>query len=199
MMPTSRTLTDLGIAAAAYALNVEPAVVRADAEVEASGSRFLDDGRPKILFEGHKFSQFTGGLHDTAHPTISYPKWTKVHYLGGAREYDRLAEAQALSPTAALKATSWGAFQIMGFNARACGFVDVVSFVEAMKESADRHLLAFVEFVKSKGLAAPLRDRDWAWFAHGYNGPRFAENRYDVKLAEAYARHSATSAPGTPA
>ena len=195
MTPTSREMTDLGIAAAAYALDVDPAVVRAVAEVESSGSGFLDDGRPKILFEGHWFSRLTSGRFDASHPTISYPKWTKAHSLGGARESERLDAARTLNESAALKSASWGAFQILGVNHRAAGFSSVEAFVEAMKESADRHLLAFVEFIKSKGLVRHLKAREWASFARGYNGPAFAANKYDVKHAEAFARHSATSPP----
>ena len=191
--PSLRVLTDAGVIAAAASLGCEPAIVRAVAEVESRGSGFLPDGRPVILFEGHVFSRRTGGEHDLQHPTVSYPKWTRAHYVGGEREYDRLAEAQALDPNVALESASWGAFQIMGFNARSCGFRGVFDFVAAMHESADRHLLAFVEFVKSQGLDDALRRMDWTAFARGYNGSGFAQNRYDVKLAAAYAKHAASA------
>ena len=35
-----------------------------------------------------------------------------------------------------------------------------------------------------------LKAKDWANFARGYNGPAYAKNRYDVKLAAAYAKFS---------
>ena len=41
--------------------------------------------------------------------------------------------------------------------------------------------------------SAPLRaarDLRWADFARRYNGPRYAENRYDEKMAEAYTRYA---------
>jgi hypothetical protein len=31
-----------------------------------------------------------------------------------------------------------------------------------------------------------LRDKDWAGFARRYNGPAYAENKYDEKLSAAY-------------
>lgn len=190
-MSSRHELTDAGILSAAQALGVETAIVRAVAEVEAQGSGFLADGRPKILFEGHQFSKRTQGRFDQSHPTISYRAWTRKHYLGGAREHERLAIAKSLDKTPALESTSWGAFQIMGFNHRACGFPDVERFVEAMHESADEHLAAFINFVKSEGLGAPLKSKAWAEFARRYNGPGYAVNRYDTKLADAYARHAA--------
>jgi hypothetical protein len=34
-----------------------------------------------------------------------------------------------------------------------------------------------------------LREKRWADFARGYNGERFAENQYDVKLKAAYDKY----------
>src|SRR5690606_7984441 len=44
-------------------------------------------------------------------------------------------------------------------------------------------------------LLQPLRRKDWARFARLYNGPGYAQNRYDEKLAQAYARHAGDAAP----
>lgn len=35
-----------------------------------------------------------------------------------------------------------------------------------------------------------LQRKDWAGFARGYNGPGYAKNRYDIKLANAYKKYS---------
>jgi hypothetical protein len=32
-------------------------------------------------------------------------------------------------------------------------------------------------------------NKDWAKFARGYNGPGYAQNAYDVKLAQAYEKN----------
>jgi peptidoglycan hydrolase-like protein with peptidoglycan-binding domain len=47
-----------------------------------------------------------------------------------------------------------------------------------------------VAFIIGAGLGKHLRTHNWAGFAHGYNGPRYAENQYDRKLANAHARIS---------
>jgi hypothetical protein len=80
---------------------------------------------------------------------------------------------------------SYGAFQICGFNAGACGFGDVEVFVEAMKTEQGQ-LEAFVAFIKSSGLADELQRKDWKGFARIYNGPSYSANAYDVKIANAY-------------
>ena len=53
-------------------------------------------------------------------------------------------------------------------------------------------LEAFEGFVRANGLADELQRKDWAGFASRYNGPGYAANQYDVKMAEAYARLKAT-------
>jgi hypothetical protein len=175
---------------AAAVLACEPAAIRAVADVESGGrTGFLADGRPKILFESHVFSKLTGGEHDAAHPDVSTARWTR-NYVGGAGEHDRLRRAIQLDREAALKAASWGKFQILGMNYGRVGFQTVDEFVEAQERSEKEHLNAFVKFILSHDLSDELRDRAWAGFARKYNGPQYAKNHYDQKMAEAYTRYA---------
>lgn len=181
-------LKDTDFARAAQELDCEEAAIRAVAQVESGGlGGFLPDKRPRILFESHYFSRLTGGRYDASHPDISTPKWVR-NYKGGAAEYSRLHEAMALDADAALESASWGMFQIMGANHRAVGFDTVDAYVTAMVPGEAPQLQAFCAFLKSQTLDTPLRNRDWAAFARGYNGPGFAKNAYDTRLAEAYDR-----------
>ena len=107
-----------------------------------------------------------------------------------AAEYDRLAEALACDRAAALRSTSWGAFQLLGCNHAAAGFPDVETFVAAMVSGEGAQLDAFVRFVRASRLDDELVRCDWPGFARGYNGPDFARNRYDVRLAAAFTFHS---------
>jgi hypothetical protein len=177
--------------ALAEALVVEQAVLRAVAEVESSGSGFLapPSEQPKVLFEGHAFHRLTQGRFDASHPTVSYPKWSKAHYAASASaEWKRLDRACELDRTAALQSASWGAFQIMGFNYGLCGFSDVEAFVAAQKTCADEQLESFARFIARDLFLSALRARKWAAFAAAYNGPAYAKNHYDKKLAAAYVR-----------
>jgi hypothetical protein len=181
-------LTDGDIAAAAKALQCEESLIRAVNEVESSGGGFLASNRPKILFEAHIFSKLTKHKFDADHPAIASAKWDRKLYKGGEKEYDRLEEALKLDRQAALQSASWGRFQIMGFNHKAAGYATVDAFVEAMYESEGNHLQAFIAFLKSTKLDAPLREKRWADFARGYNGTDYRKNRYDEKLEKAYTR-----------
>jgi hypothetical protein len=188
-------LTPEDFARAAAALCCPAAAVRAVVEVESKGG-FLADRRPRILFERHKFSALTAHRWDAAHPAISAR--SPGGYLGGAREYDRLAQALPLDRPAALKSASWGAFQLMGFNHALAGYPDVESFVAAMVSGHPAQLDAFVAFVTASGLAPALAAQDWPAFARGYNGPAYARFAYDTKIAAAYARFAAEAAPRAP-
>lgn len=179
-------LTEQDYEKAARIIGVETAAVKAVASVESRGSGFLSNGKPKILFEGHYFSRFTKNAYDTKHPTISYKKWTKVHYKGGAAEYDRYCVAYSLDKEAAMKSASWGKFQIMGANYSLAGYSSVEKFVSDMYLAESYHLNAFVRYLKSTKLDAHLKTKNWAKFAEGYNGPGYKENKYDVLMKQAY-------------
>jgi hypothetical protein len=187
----ARRLSSIDIARAATALRCDTAAVEAVRVVEAGGAGgFLLDGsdRPAILYEAHRFAKETGGRFNASHPRLSVPSWDRSLYLGGAREYERLHAAIALDRQAALRATSWGLFQILGSNHKLAGYPDVESYVAAMQDSEGAHLDAFVSFCKANRLDIHLQAHNWAGFARGYNGTAYAQNRYDQKLAEAYAR-----------
>ncbi len=177
---------------AAEDLGVEPCAVKAVIDVESSGSGFLPDGRPKILFEGHVFwreLKKRGINPETLKmPGVLHEKRTAAHYRRGSEEWERLDDAARVNKEAALCSASWGAFQIMGFNFRACGFTALQDFVAAMHQSEAEHLAAFCGFMRSEGLILFLTGRDWPGFARRYNGPGYAAHQYDIKLQRAYER-----------
>lgn len=187
-------LTEQDFERAALELLCDVPAIKAVAEVESAQNGFLPDGRPVILFERHKFHQFTKGAYYLTHPSICNPE--RGGYIGKAGEWDRYDQAQGLDANAAALSTSWGKFQIMGFNYEACRFSTVGEFVNAMCESEGRQLDAFVNFIKSRGLDDDLRERNWATFARVYNGPKYRENQYDDKMAAAYQKY-ARLRPGT--
>ena len=189
-------LTIAEISSAAKILNVEPCVIKAVVDVESSGSGFLSTGQIKILFEGHIFwkelKKRGTNPEDYAlkYPNVVYPKWDKSQYLGGLKEHDRLAIASEINREAALCSASYGLFQVMGFNFGLCGFANVVDFVNAHRKSESEQLNAFCKFIQSSGLVPSLASKDWVTFAKRYNGPGYAQNRYDEKLKAAYIKCS---------
>lgn len=185
---------------AAEQLGVSLATVRAVNEVESRGQGFLHDGRPVILFERHKFYQQlqAAGIDPDPiaekYPTICAKQ--RGGYQGGAAEYIRLETAKQIHVASAYEAASWGAFQVMGYHWKMLGYNSVFEFVRSMQQDEAGHLQAFVRFVAHEAhLLAALKARKWAVFAKGYNGPDYAANLYDAKLAQAYAKYAALDAP----
>src|SRR5262245_61360779 len=125
------------------------AVIDVETAGTTQGYGFRSDGRPQILYERHKFREFTGGRFDD-HPEISGPRGG---YGRLAEQYNKLEAAVALSADAglgvepALKSASWGLGQVMGFNHEAAGFTSAQEMVEAMKSGEDAQLLAMVKFM----------------------------------------------------
>ena len=172
---------------AASLLNCEPAAIKAVSRVETARSGFLSDGRPNILFESHSFHTLTKGVYDESYPNLSTPAWVRNYGAAGSYQWDRMQLAMTLNRSAALQSASWGAFQIMGSNFAACGFRSVEDFASAMKVNESAHLMAFCRFVSSShAMLTALQNKDWATFARLYNGPGYAQNQYDTKMADAY-------------
>ena len=185
----------------AKAHNLELAAVKAVNEVESSGKGFLMNGKPKILFEGHVFWQQLKkrginpeSILNAQNKNVLYPKWTKIYYKGGEREYDRLNEAIAINTNPALKeaalaSASWGSFQIMGFHAVSLGYKSVQDFVDKMYLHEREHLNAFGKFLEVNNIMFYLRNKNWAKVAERYNGGSYRLNKYDEKLKKAYDKY----------
>jgi hypothetical protein len=179
----------------AQKLGLAPAALKAVTDVEARGSGFLTDGRLLILFEGHIFwnelealGKKPETLVNAATSDILYPKWTKKFYQGGAGEYERLERARSINTAAANRSASWGMYQIMGFNCHAAGFDTAEAMIAAFLTHERVQLKAFASFLKVNNLVNALQTKNWAAFARGYNGPKYAQNEYDKKLARAYSK-----------
>lgn len=180
-------LPDYQAAAARLACPIENVI--AIARVEANGSGF-QNGRPKILFEPHRFHKLTGGRFAYLHPSLSYPKWgTRPYPKTQDGRYEQLLDAIDLDIDAAFSATSFGKFQILGENHQRCGYAKPHRFAFAMARDERTQLRAFELFIAhpNVGVLHHLRLGNWQEVARRYNGSAYAKNRYDVKLAQAAA------------
>jgi hypothetical protein len=186
---------------AAELLKCDRAAIQAVGRVECGPEgAFFDSGEPAILFEAHRFHALTKGKFAGARAAgiagepgvLSRSKWMPGTYGPNSIQHARLAAAAALDRDAALMATSWGLFQVLGEHWKRCGYGSVQSFVNAAYQSADDHLQMFVHFILADAkLVTALRAKAWATFAAIYNGPGYKANKYDKKLAAAYSVFSA--------
>ncbi len=78
----------------------------------------------------------------------------------------------------------------MGFNFPLCGFTSIDEYYKAMQVHEGAQLKAFCKYIINISLDDELRNHYWAEFAKRYNGPDYKKNRYDIKLALAYAKYA---------
>lgn len=187
-------LTRADFEAVAGRLGCEWEAVAAVAEVESGPlGGFGADGRPVILFERHLFSRKTNSRFDASHPNVSnrtpggYPR-------SQADRWAQLTQAYALDAEAALASASYGRFQVLGQNYPNLSMPNAHEYVSKLARSERDQLEAFEGFIRANSLADELQRKDWTGFASRYNGPGYAANQYDTKMAQAYARIKANPA-----
>lgn len=209
----TKKLTIEQIADCAKSLGVETNTLRAVHQVEAKGSGFLATGEPIILFERHIFwrelrkmnyatlaSKFMKIRPDLCQPDSGgYGRTSEQH----GRLQDAINLAYKVLPNlnpdnqsdkviiddvrdCALMSCSWGIGQVMGANWHDLGYDSLQDFINDMYESEGKQLEAMCRFIKTNGLIDELQRHDWKTFARIYNGPAYAKNAYDSKLASAY-------------
>ncbi|QIP16820.1 N-acetylmuramidase family protein [Spirosoma aureum] len=183
-------LTQSGLLQAAQTLRTGIAEVQTLAHVESNGQGFLDDGRVTIRFEPHIFHARTAGRYDANYPLLSYPDWNPKIPKSTTHSYQLFNQACTLNATAAVLASSWGMFQVMGFNFASCGCNNLKQFVSLMEKSEDSQLALTVTYLRTTGLDDELREHRWEDLARLYNGKQYKRNQYDTKLASAYAYFS---------
>ncbi|CDN52548.1 Peptidoglycan-binding domain 1 protein [Neorhizobium galegae bv. officinalis bv. officinalis str. HAMBI 1141] len=181
-------LDDIDIPRIGSEIGVGEDEIHAFMDVEAAGSGFDGQGRPKILFEPHVFYRnLTGKKRDEAvKQGLAYSSWGEKPYPKDS--YPRLIMAMAIDETAAIKATSWGLTQILGENCKGAGYATPQAMVLAFMADEENHLAATVSLLKHMGIADDLKAHAWAVVARVWNGPGYRKNKYDTKMAAAYAK-----------
>ena len=188
----SKKITIAQIQQQAAELGIEPAVLQAIHEVECRGSGFNADNTPVILFERHVMRQrLIANKRDIDLKLISVERPDLCNKTSGgyglySAQHGRLSAAAQYHRTSALESASWGIGQVMGYHWKSLGYESLQAFVNAMYKDEASQLDAMCRYIKVNGLINALKNKDWKAFARGYNGPAFAKNSYDVKLANAH-------------
>lgn len=192
----ANTISPADMAATARRLGCSLLQLQAVRRVEAAGSGFDRAGRPKILFERHKFHRMTGGRFS---PTwFSQSAWggytIDANQNGVNDNWDKLSDAIATGAVdAAFQSCSWGAFQIMGEWWDELKYPSPYAMAWTSAQSEGDHLEMFARYIEHFGLQDELRaitsnPETCKPFAAGYNGPQFARNQYHIKIAREMAR-----------
>jgi hypothetical protein len=159
--------------------NIDPCFTYAVAMVESSCKGFRNNGFPVIRFEKHVFNRY---LKKAKVPTQMLRKAACIKGSG----WDAYNAALAINEHYAKLSTSFGMFQIMGFNHQIVGYDTVEEFVKAMETSVEKQIEAFCLYVINTYAKSAINRKDFAEFARKYNGPNYHMNSYDTKLETYY-------------
>lgn len=180
----------------------EAAALKAFIQTESAGITYATvDGKkePLIRWEGHYFHRLcaptvrdkaikaglasprAGGIPN---PSSQQARWDKL-----------LKPAMAIDKQAALESCSWGIGQVMGSHWKMLGFSSVLDMVDTARSGVEGQIELMVRFLEKTGLKGALARHDWKTVASGYNGANYAANKYDEKMADAYAEHNGKGKP----
>ena len=165
--------------------------------VESAGSGFNEDGRLKVLYEPHWAYRHAKRPKEAQAqaPHLFYPKWIDpsripkrephVYRTTQDERWDMIIQAASIDFDAALKAVSWGRFQIMGYWAEKLDYDSPMHFVERLYDGEAEHLNAFLRYCRMDNLITPLMRGDWYGFSR-YNSKIVRVRKdYSAKLAAA--------------
>jgi hypothetical protein len=170
-----------------YGLN--PRMVRAVAIAESSKNAFREYKGlgifPTLRFEPHWFNK--------------YEKKSPMPFTNNGKGFSSLVsetnhvafiKASKININAAIKGTSFGKFQIMGFHFKKLGFKNPEEFLESMK-SLEGQYDAFIRFIMSNKRLRNVITKDiptrtdFEVFARAYNGSGNV-NVYSKRIERAY-------------
>jgi len=176
--------------------DIDAAGLLAVCDVESGGRIFAKiDGKlePLIRFEGHYFYRLLG----TAKRNQAIVQGLAHRRAGKVRNprtqngrWKLLRRASAIDRDCALQSTSWGVGQVMGIHWKWLGYGSPDALVSTARTGLRGQAELMLRFITQSGLSNALQSGDWRAFARGYNGPAYASNRYDVKLAKAHGDYS---------
>jgi len=77
---------------------------------------------------------------------------------------------------------------VMGAHWEWLGYSSIDELVAEARSSVGGQVRLMLNFIDKAGLKTALEQKDWRNFARRYNGPAFARNQYDSRMAAAFER-----------
>ena len=182
----ARPLKEKDIPRIAHLIGTGEDEIRAFMEVEAAGSGFDSEGRPKMLFEPHVFYRNLSGDNRSKAVAegLAYRSWGEQPYPSDS--YPRIKQAMEIDKKAALLSASWGAGQILGTNFSIVGYASIEQMVNSFMDDEEEHIEAMIKFILANSIDDDIRAHRWATVARVYNGPGYKKWGYHTKLAKAF-------------
>lgn len=171
-------------------IGIEVAMIQAIAKQESKRNSFWEEGQATILFERHKMWEYLKkDLNKTDEELIKLKEQdssivnnTAGGYGKYSEQYTKLEKAKKLDYTTALKACSWGKFQVMGFN-----YAVKYSSPEEMEKAVNMcELQQFYFFLgyleNTSGMIQAIKNKNWESIASKYNGSNWKNQNPDYAI-----------------
>ncbi|RBO93311.1 N-acetylmuramidase family protein [Pseudochrobactrum asaccharolyticum] len=184
--------------------NLDAAALAAIAQTESGGittTRINGRDEPLIRFEGHYFDKRLSPADQAQARALklSSPKAGAIRNPATqAARWKLLQQATQINRDAAYESTSWGIGQVMGANWHWLGYASVSDMVDTVCSSVQQQIELMSRFLIYSNLRDALNNHEWQKIAYNYNGPLYAKNQYDRKLAQAYALYQPLFPPFSP-
>jgi len=171
----------------AESFGIDTVAVCAFIEVETGGLGFnTSTGKIIIQFEPSWFKKQA--------PYAPSGLWSVNKVDVQSQEWLAFNDAFSDDPEAAMKSTSIGLGQIMGFHYETLGYNSVDEMWDDAKLGIDRQIWQICKFIFSNtSLLFAIKDKDWDKVARIYNGSKYKElaikyNRtpYDISMKQQY-------------
>lgn len=169
---------------------LEYAALKAFIDVESGGIGFANDTGKIII-------QFEPAWMRKLNPYTPSGKWSANGVERQSKEWEAFNDAFAKDKESAMKATSIGMGQIMGFHYKALGYKTVGDMWDDAKRGEYQQVLQMVRFIKSiPPLYKALQNKNWHLVATYYNGSgylalakKIGREPYNISLQKAYNKH----------
>lgn len=185
---TGLTLEEKEFQSKARSVNIDPATLRAIAQIASGYKAFIKEpgadagehGRLALRFDGNAFYtelQKAGKNPEPLEQANSSILWKKCQPLGGQsgpaaynllHEAITLAKAQGLTNKTALMAGNWGVFGIPGKWFSKAGFPDIINLQNKFELSETNQFEAFITLCKANGWFELLKANKLPEFASKY-------------------------------
>ena len=180
----NKLLTNAQINELAVENGYEFRVLKSIIQVE-SGQHGFDAVTGKIIIQFEP-AWFRRLYKDWAAHTL-HTTWQSNKVGNQAAEWIAFNSAFAINAEAAMKSTSIGMMQLMGFHYAETGYKTVGDLWDFAKESERNQVLLALKWIKTvRPLHLAIKNKDWPKIAYYYNGKNYQAFHYDTRLLSAY-------------
>lgn len=153
----------------------------------------------KGFVNGKLLIQFEPAHFRKMEPYAPSGKWSVNKVDVQTKEWEAFNNAFSIDPESAMKATSIGLPQIMGFNFNQCGYKSVGEMWDDFKKGELQQIQALARFIQyNKRLHTAIKIQDWHNVASMYNGAgykalstRLGREPYNITLQKNFDKYSA--------